>query len=170
MPEPDVATSKRALRAAFRTVRRTIADQPVRSARICARLREIDSVRRAGTVMLFTAVPGEPDLAELAAWCRSEGKVVVVPDPIATAAFPIDPSLVDVVLVPGVAFTADGRRLGQGGGWFDRFLAARRDDAIAIGVCFGPQVVDDLPTEAHDVLLDLVVTDTGVAGGGGPER
>ena len=170
MSDPDVVTAKRALRDALRTVRHEIADQPARSARICGHLREIDAVRSASTVMLFRPVPGEPDLAELAAWCRAEGKVVVVPDPIATAAFPIDPTLVDAVLVPGVAFTADGRRLGQGGGWFDRFLAELRDDAIAIGVCFGSQVVDDLPTEAHDVLLDQVVTDTGVAGGGRPER
>jgi 5-formyltetrahydrofolate cyclo-ligase len=168
--EPDVVSAKRALRAALRSVRREIADQPLRSARICRHLREVDAVRSASTVMLFRAVPGEPDLAALAAWCRSAGKVVVVPDSVPTAAFPIDPSRVDAVLVPGVAFTADGKRLGQGGGWFDRFLAELRVDAIAIGVCFGPQVVDDLPTEAHDVLLDLVVTDTGVAGRGGPER
>lgn len=166
----DVDSAKRALRIAMRAARRDIANQPARSARICAHLRQIDAVRSAATVMMFRPVPGEPDLAELAAWSRSVGTVVVVPDPVPTAAFPIDPSLVDVALVPGVAFTADGRRLGQGGGWFDRFLAELRDDAIAIGVCFDPQMVDDLPTEAHDVRLDLVVTDAGVAGGGGSER
>ena len=144
-----------------------LTDQGERSERLCRHLVDLDQVRRATTVMAFVPVPGEPDLVAVVAWCRAEGKAVVVPQPAPTAPPPADPSTVDVVLVPGVAFTAGGLRLGQGGGWYDRFLAQLRHDAIAIGVCFEPQLVDDLPTEPHDVVLDLVVTDAGVAGGGG---
>lgn len=68
----------------------------------------------------------------------------------------------DVIVVPGTAFTPDGRRVGQGGGWYDRFLPGRRHDAMTIGICFAPQLLDDLPTEAHDVVLDIVVTDDGI--------
>ena len=71
----------------------------------------------------------------------------------------IDPTWPDVVVVPGLAFTVDGHRLGQGGGWYDRFLAARRSDCVTIGVCFRPQLLDRLPTEDHDVILDAIVTD-----------
>ena len=60
---------------------------------------------------------------------------------------------------PGLAFTADGRRLGQGGGHYDRFLPRLRAGCVTIGAAFAEQLVDDLPTEPHDVRLDLVVTD-----------
>jgi 5-formyltetrahydrofolate cyclo-ligase len=84
------------------------------------------------------------------------GKRVVVPEE------QPDPAAVDVVIVPGVAFTPDGARLGQGGGWYDRFLAGVRPDCTSIGVGFDAQVVDMLPTEPHDVALDGVVTESGV--------
>lgn len=107
----------------------------------------------AGVVMVFSPIAGEPDLAGLVEWCRAGGIAVVVPedDP--------DPSAVDVVVVPGLAFTVAGDRLGQGGGWYDRFLAGVGSDAVTIGVCFGEQLVDRLPIEPHDVRVDHVVTD-----------
>ena len=71
----------------------------------------------------------------------------------------VDPASLDVVVVPGLAFTADGRRLGQGGGHYDRFLPRLRPECRTVGAAFAEQVVDDLPTEPHDVRLDLVVTD-----------
>ena len=65
------------------------------------------------------------------------------------------------MIVPGTAFTPDGHRLGQGGGWYDRFLPRLRPDCLKVGVGFAPQLVDHLPVEPHDVTLDLVVTDDG---------
>jgi 5-formyltetrahydrofolate cyclo-ligase len=166
----DIVEAKRRVRQAMRAVRRELSDQGERSELICGHLRDLEPVRRARTVMAFVPVPGEPDLATFVTWCRGEGKTVVVPEPSPTAPPPADPATVDVVLVPGVAFTAGGLRLGQGGGWYDRYLALLRDDAVAIGVCFEPQLVDDLPTEEHDAVLDLVITDAGVAVDGEPER
>lgn len=170
MEEGDVVEAKRAVRQAMRAVRRALPDQAERSERLCRHLRGLEPVRRARTVMTFVPVPGEPDLATFVAWCRAEGKTVVVSEPSPSAPPPADPATVDVVLVPGVAFTAGGLRLGQGGGWYDRFLARLRDDSVAIGVCFEPQLVDELPTAEHDAVLDLVVTDAGVTVGRGPER
>jgi 5-formyltetrahydrofolate cyclo-ligase len=71
----------------------------------------------------------------------------------------LDPSWPDLIVVPGLAFTAGGHRLGQGGGWYDRFLSERRADCTTIGVCFACQIVDHLPMDEHDVVLDAVVTD-----------
>ena len=71
----------------------------------------------------------------------------------------VDPASLDVVVVPGLAFTADGRRLGQGGGHYDRFLPRLRPACVTIGAAFAEQLVDDLPTEPHDIRLTLVVTD-----------
>ena len=71
----------------------------------------------------------------------------------------VDPATLDVVVVPGLAFTPDGGRLGQGGGHFDRFLLRLRPDCVTVGVCFREQLLEQLPTAAHDVHVDHVVTD-----------
>lgn len=65
---------------------------------------------------------------------------------------------VAVWLVPGLAFSADGGRLGYGGGWYDRFLSSASPDALSFGVAYPFQMVDTLPVEAHDVRLSGVVT------------
>ena len=63
-------------------------------------------------------------------------------------------------IVPGLAFTRDGRRLGYGGGWYDRLLADAPKDAVKLGVAHSFQVVDDLPAEPHDIKLTAVVDDS----------
>lgn len=148
----------------MRRRRRVSGDGAERSSLICARLVDLPEVAAAGTVMAYHSVPGEPDLTEVALWCRAHGSTVVAPIAHPTAPWPVDPASVDVVFVPGLAFTLDGRRLGQGGGWYDRFLSAMRDDAIVIGVSFDDHVVAELPVEDHDVTVDLLVTESGITG------
>lgn len=68
----------------------------------------------------------------------------------------------DLVLVPLLAFDAAGRRLGYGGGYYDRTLAALRAGArpvIAVGVAFSAQEAQDLPEDDYDERLDWVVTE-----------
>jgi 5-formyltetrahydrofolate cyclo-ligase len=72
----------------------------------------------------------------------------------------------DMVLLPLVGFDAAGHRLGQGGGFYDATFAFRRrrkhwKKPRLIGVGFECQRVDHIPTDPHDVLLDIVVTETG---------
>lgn len=62
----------------------------------------------------------------------------------------------DVILCPGLAFTCDGRRLGHGGGYYDRALP-RYPRARAIGIAFPCQLVEDLPSESHDHKMDEVL-------------
>ena len=69
----------------------------------------------------------------------------------------VSPKEVEVWLVPGLAFTRNGKRLGYGGGWYDRLLAAAPKTAWKIGIAHAFQVVDDLPSEPHDILLSKVV-------------
>lgn len=65
---------------------------------------------------------------------------------------------IDVVLVPGMAFDAEGHRLGRGKGYYDRFLSALPTPRpLLLGVCFDFQKVDVVPTEACDVSVDKVV-------------
>ena len=68
------------------------------------------------------------------------------------------PRDVSVWIVPGLAFTKDGKRLGYGGGWYDRLLAASAGNALKIGVAYEFQLVDDLPSEQHDILIGRVVS------------
>jgi 5-formyltetrahydrofolate cyclo-ligase len=72
----------------------------------------------------------------------------------------------DVVIVPGVAFDAEGRRLGFGGGYYDGALAIARARAngrtALIGIAYDFQIVDDCPAGEGDVPVDLVVTDARV--------
>ena len=65
-----------------------------------------------------------------------------------------------VCLVPGLAFTRDGWRIGYGGGYFDRFLDVFC--GIAVGLAHDAQVVDHIPTEDHDRPVDYLVTELGV--------
>jgi 5-formyltetrahydrofolate cyclo-ligase len=65
-----------------------------------------------------------------------------------------------VLLVPLLAFDAEGYRLGYGGGFYDRTLAALQ--ARAIGIAFAGQRVDFLPRDAHDYPLDAVLTEQGL--------
>jgi 5-formyltetrahydrofolate cyclo-ligase len=65
-----------------------------------------------------------------------------------------------VVLVPGLAFTRDGVRLGRGMGFYDRFLS-RYPHALRLGIAFEEQMAMALPTDAWDLPLDAVLTDNG---------
>lgn len=156
-PSEPLHEAKLELRRKMRALRRALPDQAECSEKLWAHVRDLSSVRSASVVMAFSSVPGEPITAPFIAWCRGRSISVVFPedDPIA------DPGSIDVVIVPGLAFTAHGHRLGQGGGWYDRFLPRLRADATIVGVGFAPQIVDELPTEPHDVRMDRVVTDVG---------
>jgi 5-formyltetrahydrofolate cyclo-ligase len=70
---------------------------------------------------------------------------------------------IDVALVPGVAFDALGRRLGRGGGFYDRFLPSLRREAVTLGVCFGCQRVPEVPALSHDARVEWLASGTGVA-------
>jgi 5-formyltetrahydrofolate cyclo-ligase len=82
-------------------------------------------------------------------------------EPVFDQARIIPPDTFDLVLVPGAAFTADGGRLGRGGGFYDRLLGAPGFRAFKVGVCFHRQIVDAVPTEPHDQRVHRVVTEKG---------
>jgi 5-formyltetrahydrofolate cyclo-ligase len=72
----------------------------------------------------------------------------------------VSPSSVDVVIVPGVAFDAEGGRLGYGGGFYDRLLPLLRPDVPRIAAGFDEQIVDRVPCSPYDVRIDAIVTPT----------
>ncbi|MEO1059717.1 MAG: 5-formyltetrahydrofolate cyclo-ligase [Actinomycetota bacterium] len=148
--------AKRALRIELRAWRRGLTDQVERSALVRQILGDLELLRAMSRVLVFSSISGEPQMDGVIHDLRQRGTEVRVPedDP--------PPSWPDAVIVPGIAFTSSGDRLGQGGGWYDRFLSEVRTDCVTVGVCFFEQVVDDLPIEPHDVRVDVVVTERGV--------
>lgn len=142
------------------------------------------------TIGLYRATPGEAPAGHYAAFFHEAGHGVALPhfsgrsapmafrahtDPhgesdLAPGPFGIlqpsaDAGLVipEVVFVPLLGFTAEGHRLGQGGGHYDRWLAAN-PSARAIGLAWDCQLAEKLPMEPHDVSLSAVVTPTRLYG------
>ena len=139
------------------------------------------------TVAIFAPLPGEPDLLRLPdlvaarSWCfprvvdarrlafhrasdisgfRASAFGVREPAPDAPG---VSSKAIDAFLCPGLAFTRDGGRLGHGRGYYDRLLADARADAVKVGVCFACQVVEADIIEPHDVPMDFVISELGVA-------
>ncbi|MGZ4110021.1 MAG: 5-formyltetrahydrofolate cyclo-ligase, partial [Actinomycetota bacterium] len=97
-----------------------------------------------------------------------EPRVYVPGDPVSETAFgarepleglALDPADIDVVITPAVAFDRSGRRVGYGGGYYDRFFRRTRPDAVRVGIGFDLQLMDDeLPGGHFDLRVDVVVT------------
>jgi 5-formyltetrahydrofolate cyclo-ligase len=77
-----------------------------------------------------------------------------IPEPIADGPVADDPTA--LVLMPGLAFTERGERMGYGGGFYDKFLAAEPNHPT-LALCYDFQMVDFIPTEAYDIPVDCVL-------------
>ena len=77
-----------------------------------------------------------------------------IPEPIADDPIADDPTA--LVLMPGLAFTKDGKRMGYGGGFYDKFLASEPDHPT-VALCYAFQMLEDLPTEEYDIPVDCVL-------------
>jgi 5-formyltetrahydrofolate cyclo-ligase len=79
----------------------------------------------------------------------------------------IAPEEIDLVIVPGVGFSRDGGRMGNGQGYYDRLLVRARPDCPLIALCYESQLFDDLIVSPHDVYMDKLVTESAVYQGRG---
>lgn len=185
-----LSAAKDALRRRMRAARKAAGD-PARLARAAetaqAALLGMDALRRASAVALYRAQPGEVPLAAVEAFLRRAGTLLLLPawDPAAKVyrwrAWPEDASLEpgplgipqpteppdagpmpDLAIVPGLAFDASGRRLGRGGGHYDRLLAGT-PDALRVGLAFAFQCVPRVPTGPGDESMHWIVTEEGAA-------
>ncbi len=68
------------------------------------------------------------------------------------------PEELDIILIPGIGFDRSGYRLGQGGGYYDRYLPRIRTDCLTIGIAFDEQIVDSVPHDSHDVRVNCILT------------
>jgi len=73
----------------------------------------------------------------------------------------VEPKDIDIVIVPGKAFDRKGERIGYGKGYYDRFLSAA-PETMAIGLAYDFQLVEEIPSEEHDVRVSMIVTESKV--------
>lgn len=173
------ALDKRTLRRSVRAEIAKLSDEEkvLLSARIFTKIEQLEAVEKATVVALYAALADEPQSAEIIDRLAKSKRVVLprikgdemdfydisegvsegsfgILEPIATT--PIEPCEIDVMIVPGVAFTRNGARLGRGKGFYDKYLSRSGFRAHTIGVCYPCQIVDSIPTEEHDKTLDRV--------------
>jgi 5-formyltetrahydrofolate cyclo-ligase len=155
---------------------------------IAAGIAQMPSFVQAHTVLLTLAFRSEWDTLPLVRAALASGQTVAVPrvddasrmltlhalsDPIAEIvpgyrgipeprpdARVIEPERIDWVLVPGVAFDRDGRRLGYGGGYYDRLLPLLSPGITRIAGAYDVQVVARVPPAPHDTTVGVIVTET----------
>jgi len=157
------------------------------SAAACSHLTSLDAFRHASVVMLYMPLANEVDLTAAALCCFRMGKTVCVPrinwkrqdmEPLEATSFddevmdidehglrtpqsgaPLPPAMIDLVVVPGLAFDPHGNRLGRGSGCYDRFLGRLRRSTTTVGLAFDVQIIDMVPADERDMSVDIVVTD-----------
>jgi 5-formyltetrahydrofolate cyclo-ligase len=116
----------------------------------------IDALADGGrTVLIPRITPTGMIAVEFPGWTALEPGVLGIPAPQSDRAFA---GCIDVVITPGVGFTATGDRLGMGRGYYDRWFAAHRY-GLSIAICFECQLAPALPTTDSDVRVDLIVTE-----------
>jgi 5-formyltetrahydrofolate cyclo-ligase len=181
-----MSDTKRALRSQLIAARARIAqeERSARSLAIARRVEELPAFRDARRVALYAPLGTEVDSRELSHRALARGVELVFPRAVpgerrlvfaraAPAALVRGPlgaleppagapevalDAIECVVMPGVAFSEDGLRLGRGGGYYDATLK-RMPRAARVGLAFDAQVVQTLPREPHDVPLDAIVTE-----------
>ena len=154
---------------------------------IAIRIESLDAYRRAAVVLLTLPYRSEWNATLVAQHALADGKTVAMPrvDPATRMLRSLRIRNLDVdieagyhgipeprdhcsaiaaetiewVLVPGVAFDADGRRLGYGGGYYDRLLPLLRAQVPRVAGAFEAQLVDTVPAAPHDIGVDCIVTE-----------
>ena len=76
-----------------------------------------------------------------------------------------DEKILDIVIIPALAFDSSKNRIGFGGGYYDTFLnkvRGKNKNTLFIGVCYDFQMIEEVPIEGHDVTLDFVINESEV--------
>ena len=165
-----------------------------KSGAACRKLLAIPEVREARAVLLYSPLPDELDTGQALRALIGAGKRVFLPKcrrethellcieiedlerDLITGTYNIaEPKSdrgvnagdLDVVVLPGRAFDRDGNRVGRGAGYYDRFLARPELRAFKCGIAFDCQVLPGVPADSYDVLVDAIVTESGLIRVGG---
>jgi 5-formyltetrahydrofolate cyclo-ligase len=188
-PLTDTASQKQAIRQAAHENRRNQPNKDEVSATIVARFMQLPEYASARTVMFYVdvrdevrtrqalptalggdkrivipyCVDGELELFHLESMDELEVGMYKILEPRSdlrdVAAKRLQPTDLDLIMVPGVAFDRDGGRTGHGKGYYDKLLEHARPDAPLVALAFESQMFPQIPCEAHDIYMDKVVTE-----------
>jgi 5-formyltetrahydrofolate cyclo-ligase len=173
---------KKALRLSIRQQKQAMTPEQIEqaSARLCELFFETEQYKKAKTVYSYLPYNQEVRTVPILERAIADGKAVAVPkvygdtmrfiyinsmaetapgysgipEPIADGPIANDPTA--LVLMPGLAFDKEGHRIGYGGGFYDKFLAAEPHHPT-VALCYGFQVLDRLETDDFDIPVDLVL-------------
>ena len=187
--DDPIVTAKRVLRARMRDHLQAmdVDERAGASVQACGRVTSMPEFASARAVMAYLPLPGEADSTSLIERAWRERKHVCVPHVdwesrtmqaaritgldgdqfkvdrhgvrIPKAIDTADIESIDLVVVPGLAFDEHCRRLGRGGGFYDRFLARLSGAVPTIGLAFERQIVPELPCALHDAGVHMVATE-----------
>lgn len=181
---------KQALRRKFRAVREKISRREEKNAALFRAVSESPQWRDAQSLLCYVSVGAEADTRALLSLALEQGKALFcplclpdknmvfcrvenvdellpgmmeIPEPSADGARYREENGTALCLTPGLAFDRRGFRLGYGGGYYDRFLAAAGPKLTAFGLAFGEQISSEfLPHDEHDIPLAGIFTENGV--------
>jgi len=150
------------------------------SRKICARVVQTELFQKAGCVALYYALNDEVQTSELLEEWYEKKKIALpvisgeninfhaykgkehlktgalgIAEPASTEVIP--PGNIDLFIIPGVAFDSKRNRLGRGKGYYDKYLAGINKPMI--GICFDFQRIDTIPSEKHDIKMDMIITE-----------
>ncbi|MBP2634133.1 MAG: yqgN [Firmicutes bacterium] len=184
-------SAKQELRKNILAVRRGMSPEEVAagSAKLADHLCAWPVYQSAKNIMLYLAMPDEPHMDKVISHALAAGKTLCVPhmretrglmdaaiitnlDDLVVGQFNLltpnpatlkllDPSELDLIIVPGVAFDKEGRRLGMGAGYYDRFLLKAAKTEL-IGAAWAAQILEKVPTDEHDRPVNYLVTEEGI--------
>lgn len=158
------------------------------SKKITESLTKLDIYQKSINIMLYIATPSEVQTKDIVKTARKDKKRIYVPlitrrnQPMLASlvndfgkelsagylgilqpkkeffrVYP--PNVLDLVIVPGVAFTIQGHRLGRGGGYYDQFLSQLDVRTISVALAFEMQILAQLPTDKNDFPVDCIITE-----------
>lgn len=187
----QIALEKQQLRQKMTSLRNSLSNS-VRldhSQAACQQLMRLTKEQEYQSVFVYIPFRSELDIWSYIEWCWRSGIEVLVPrchvdtytmtlyplynkDQLRKGAYGIlepDPhqlqptdAVPQAVLVPGLAFNHKGQRIGYGGGYYDRYYKKIKAASQWIGVAFEEQLVEDIPVEEYDIILNFVVTNKGI--------
>ena len=197
LPPEDLKQQKKQIREQAHANRNRQENKDEFSRRICDSFLALPAYRAARTVLFYIDVRSEVRTRHALPTALRYGKRIVVPycvknelelfllhspDELAVGMYKIleprpelralpekrvAPAELDLIMVPGVAFDRRGARMGHGFGYYDRLLQHARPDTPLVALAFECQLFPHIPTQAHDIFMDQIITEAAIYPGRG---